>query len=171
MRLCTQDRSVSETPVCRLCLGMTNYLAPAGREQLALRPGARFPGGPSQAPSIREHKGAPVAPELMTTGPRLRRSERSMKPPPHRSLNRGAVSPAFAAFATRPVSASAWIARRTASTTCGSAFASHSRRHASSCTFNDIERHRTTEAAPGAFLIPADLRRHCRGNIVYSERE
>src|ERR1700730_18450634 len=45
MGLCTQDRSVSETTVCGLCLGMTNYLAHAARKRLALT------------------KGAPVAPE------------------------------------------------------------------------------------------------------------
>src|SRR5437667_318743 len=64
----------------------------------------------------------------------------------HRSLNRGAVLPPFKALATRPVSVSAWIERRAASTTLGSAFASYSRRHASSCAFNDIERHRASEA-------------------------
>ena len=94
--------------------------------------------------------------KLTTTGPRLRRSERSMKPPrPHRSLNRRAVSPAFTALATRPVSASARIERRAASTTCGSASASYSRRHASSCAFNDIEQHPTSEAEhPVHFSFP-----------------
>jgi hypothetical protein len=110
--------------------------------------------------------------KLTTTGPRSRRSERSMKPPgPHRSLNRGAISPAFAALATRPVSASAWIERRIAATASGAAFASYWQRHVSSCAFNLMERHRASGRACGASLIPADPRQPCRGNIVYSERE
>src|SRR5260370_11988268 len=78
---------------------------------------------------------------------------------PHWSLNRGAVSPAFTALAVRPVSASAWIERRAAATTCGSAFASYSRRHASSWAFNDMERDRTSDAehvVPFSFLLTCD---------------
>src|SRR5260370_6669711 len=97
---------------------------------------------------------------MTTTGPRLRRSERLMKlSGPHWSLNRGAVSPAFTALAVRLVSASAWIERRAAATRCGSAFASYSRRHASSWAFNDMERDRTSDAehvVHFSFLLTCD---------------
>src|SRR5215469_477817 len=46
----------------------------------------------------------------------------------------------------RPVSVSAQIERRTAPTARGSAFVSYSQRHASSCAFNDINRHQASEA-------------------------
>jgi len=89
---------------------------------------------PASACSSRTQKGhqSPQK-KLTTTGPRSRRSERWMKPPRrYPSRNRGPLSPPFTALVTRPVSASASIDCCTASTTCGSALASHSRRQASS---------------------------------------
>jgi hypothetical protein len=77
----------------------------------------------------------------------------------------------FTPLVTSPISASAWIERRMAATAFGSAFASYAQRHASSWTFNDMERHGQTMWTGNTSLIPADLRHSCRGNIDYPERE
>ena len=158
--------------VRRLRSGRTTYLEACGERTSSLAPSRSICGwAAASAFNSRRQKGhqSPQK-KLTTTGPRSRRSERLMKPlGPHRSLNRGAISPAFTALATRPVSASAWIERRAASITRGSAFASYSRRHASSCAFNGIERHRANDTEPVVhFSFPLTCGTPCRSNMLYS---
>src|SRR6516164_2758171 len=89
-----------------------------------------------------------------------------MKPPRlHRSLNCGAISPAFTALATRPVSASAPTERRAASTTCGSAVTA---RKIGQCQRRVIGTP-AYFAAKGMPQTPADLLAHHA--IVYEQRD